>query len=1699
MSDVVPTEARLGPEITRRPEAPATREQVVRAFNRAYTELTNAPDTTLSPQEQWAKNAIKAAKEKTIDQDQNTFTNRFTNPETGQIYIQAEGIPVEELLWFLQKKIESLPTDSAERTELIEAGHVLYTNSQQFVDLPHRTEEPRHIERIRQEAYFISKDQRATGDMVMDWYKAINTLNRRRELVLPRETPGQDTPPPETRPGNTLPPAPIAEEGEENRTQTPPGGAPIRDEAETNQEDAQADANENPQPETVNAIRQEHIVTIARREEDIQKRAREVAEEQLREEMRRGSAFNPLNWPRKIGLRIMEEHYRQRFITRAERAMLQHNNAYLDIDVVHNVIRDANRTRAEELAAGKATVAQIKSGELIQGQQVVEAQGEFKTMILNDVIRPIIDGRITTEAQIQDLLRDFIRNNENNPQVQDQLRAIFGRDVSQYGRLAEYFASDLLETAELIKQDVAANRFTLDQLDQHVKIQLANTHWAADTQANFSTADRFIAWAESRRLTGLLVNPATVGAAFALGTFAFVKTTTSLSRAVGMTALPSLAAGPVGAPVLAGALAGGTFAALRRNRDLKIDMAAHRIERAYNMEIPPHGAPRREALEDFAYNTASVDDLIQGHGVELRSGTPRRSMHELLTSDLSNLNNRADLISRMTEIKTRLDFSACERVDLVTFRGRENVEQGRLALIQQIVEARRALRTAGIDEQDVAAMENNFTGEWNQRFTANRQQQDHQFALYRLRNAVGSGVFAGTVGVGGGLLGQEAFAQIGRHVPGVSEIPVLGALFGKKETAIEGALHKVGIHLPGEYQPPVEKVAGVGTGLNQGVLKQLYEKPGNLKLPNGMTLAVDGATHHASFLDAQGNTITAPPFDITKNGAVVVSGDGSTIPDSIKQLMDTWEQKPVAEPTYNLYNHIKDAVTAGQHEGFAHGNVEVDMNSGPDGQMSMRVLRELGNPDTGVHVHGFAHMDANGNPVIDLNHSYNGNTKFSDADWQFLHDEMNKNGWNITEETVPGSETVEIVKKPVLGPEGEWAKHTTEVKREWYAYNTPYSERNELMQYSMDKHGTSVTLDMSKMGISEQAGLSPSRIDVQEVIRNHQAVWAMSLPGQEAHPILISDGADGVWDGKLTLDPNDTDPTHVIQTPNGPMQLGEFAKILLNQDKLAKLPDGDIATEYYTNIKGENRLDVWQLNGGEQGRFGLISAGTVAEQNGQPVFKSFATIRGAGETPDTIGKPEPRTTPPYTIEHVIPPPAIEFIPPPAPPLPEVYDSPIIPIPFAPRHPLEPLRRPETPYYLERGFAPGTRLRDILRRGNGSTSSGSLPNYGYVPGTLDVNSPEATIALRETHEALTNTDSVYIVIDGAIGDAVISTAYFRAIEDALRKMGKNTPITLVVNDQQGTLYDSLASANVHILKTPRGTGVATIKSALASSSANNPLIIDFGSYTDANPEITQTTMGGKTITQLSNLLAPAIQLYNNDTDARRRYSHFVEELFSLSKDSLSPTKAQPFIRLPLDEDRIYQRVARENGIDITNTKQIGLVIEASQPGKRYSLKKWAQVLATINREHPGYQFNVIFNSATDPARGGYTRADIERELNATGVLGQSHIIDGNGKDLTDQAVLLNHQELVLSNDTGLAHIAGALEYGPNIVTAFMPGRFMPVNWISSAKQTAVTIPPGKTSALPPTIDPSHDQETDENRKLINLIEPDDIMQKVRTVL
>lgn len=255
----------------------------------------------------------------------------------------------------------------------------------------------------------------------------------------------------------------------------------------------------------------------------------------------------------------------------------------------------------------------------------------------------------------------------------------------------------------------------------------------------------------------------------------------------------------------------------------------------------------------------------------------------------------------------------------------------------------------------------------------------------------------------------------------------------------------------------------------------------------------------------------------------------------------------------------------------------------------------------------------------------------------------------------------ETIRTEVLGPDGTWTKEATNVDhREWYSYDQPESQGNELRFYT-HKEGDAVILDMTDMKLGYQQGLNPNPIDVQEVIKTHEAGWYFTTANAQQDGLFISDGADGVWDGKLRLDLNANSDLRIDPIDPNSMSLAEASKIILNEQALQKYPDGDIATELYA------RQDVFNL--GQDGKYGFIEAGRMQARPEGNVLQSFATIRGLGPAPESIETTVFRFDTPPVIGHV---PTVEIIPP------GEREIPIIPFPFSPRHPLEPLAPPVVP-------------------------------------------------------------------------------------------------------------------------------------------------------------------------------------------------------------------------------------------------------------------------------------------------------------------------------------------------------------------------------------------------------------------------------------
>ncbi len=1288
-AEIAETAAR---ETRRRSERRDTREDVRQAFESAWSKFDAVPDAKLSEDERRDRRAIRGGKERTLDQGKDKFPNTFSNSLTAETFTTQEAIPVEGLIDWLRKEVQSGSLAPGEAAKYKKEISILLRHSRKYYRSAARSAPTQRHGRLEQEAYYLSQEPaRAQMSLQENYYQAEQLLSRRRELIMPRAVVAEAvTPSPDQAPAtqdnlpsvdtysnttaaayvaaNTInsgaipidpedpgpqpslsvihhghpatipPPAVLA-----SSTETPPVHTPIivrpEDVATT---DVGPDG---PAPTPVSLERVRRDFVIARRDVDLRKRATELAETQLRDEIRRGAWYDIRHWPRKIALRVAEEHYRQRLIERGYRAMLENNNAYLDMDVFHGVIRDANARRAEERAAGQAKITQIRTGERFEGQQVEEAQGALRTALMNNVIRRVVDGTITTEAQAQDALRTLVQDFQRDNPGDLQFQAVFGRDATQYGRLAEYFATDLLETGQMVKEDLAAHRYALEQLDEVISIKLANVSWAAETQANFNAVDRFVAWTQRTRLipgqdrlmVSHVVNPAVAGALASAVTFLGFKAAGTAASTAGRFLPPGI-----------GTLLGGSLAAVRRNYDLKVDRAAHQIERTYNMQIPT-GARRREVLERFSYNTASVNELINGGGREVLGGGPRRSVAELIAADLSNQPNRDAVIRRITEIRTRLDFSARNRVDLVTFESREQVEQGRLQLVQAIIQSRRALEAAGMTQAQIAARANEFNGGtagnigWEQVFTQNREEQDRSFRNYRVKQAIGAGLFGGAVGLAGGLLVQEGIA--------------LGA-------------RGVGINVA---TTPLEQAANFVTGhrTNAPSAEVLQEA---FKAPHGQALETFISDQHKLTVVPAGHAVPGRLPDV-----FITDSNNAVLPNMPKLHLEA-----------NGHIIADGALPPGVQQELEAAHYDIKL--GPETVDALHPTHvDLSLGSSNVEIPVGTHWERDGN-FWDLVSDH----KNPDGSWKVLLDNaslapdgrvsfigVGQPGLVDIQESsvvIPGGPN----KVDVLGPNGLLTPHVTSVEHvEGYGYDLPGSQLNELRLETF-KDGDAIILSMKNMykDLSIDKDLIPPEYNVEKLYQAGKTYFAFHFA--DGNPRINKEWVMVFADtnGELRLDPNDT--KNMVTFADGTkMPVSEFAKAVYDEQKLAALhpADGNVATELNAKTNPDY-FNVWKLGGTKGDQFGLISAGTYVVNDpatGEDTWKSFATIRGAGATTgiETPGGPttifETKILP---IER-----SAEIIPP--------SEIPLIPIPFAPRHPLERLAPPidrSTPYGYEYAYS-----------------------------------------------------------------------------------------------------------------------------------------------------------------------------------------------------------------------------------------------------------------------------------------------------------------------------------------------------------------------------------------------------------------------------
>ncbi len=245
---------------------------------------------------------------------------------------------------------------------------------------------------------------------------------------------------------------------------------------------------------------------------------------------------------------------------------------------------------------------------------------------------------------------------------------------------AELYSSSLYEVAESmrIKKDHVGGMEAINAQLEAMQVRLgmgvmgeATALEPTDVQKGTEMVQSTITWLEKKGIVGpFLLNEATVssGVAVALSLAILPKTAiSSLSR------IPGGFIGFVG-----GAAVGAVFGGLREYRMLEREYLTHLREREAGLTFSPD-AKRRAWMERFFVGQRSADDLITA----------------------MNSDDVQTKLANLADAKARKALSAQEhqrnaqRVGLIQFSGRENIETQRTALDLTIAQAEKDLLASG--------------------------------------------------------------------------------------------------------------------------------------------------------------------------------------------------------------------------------------------------------------------------------------------------------------------------------------------------------------------------------------------------------------------------------------------------------------------------------------------------------------------------------------------------------------------------------------------------------------------------------------------------------------------------------------------------------------------------------------------------------------------------------------------------------------------------------------------------------------------------------------------------------------------------------------------------------------------------------------------------------------------------------------------
>jgi hypothetical protein len=359
------------------------------------------------------------------------------------------------------------------------------------------------------------------------------------------------------------------------------------------------------------------------------------------------------------------------------------------------------------------------------------------------------------------------------------------------------------------------------------------------------------------------------------------------------------------------------------------------------------------------------------------------------------------------------------------------------------------------------------------------------------------------------------------------------------------------------------------------------------------------------------------------------------------------------------------------------------------------------------------------------------------------------------------------------------------------------------------------------------------------------------------------------------------------------------------------------------------------------------------------------------------------------------------------------------------------------------------------------------------------SPDKRGVLRLAQHALKQADTVIICLggrSGRLGECIVGTALLEGILLALRFVGKaGTAIRVIIDTGALELFDERLYQEhywpqIQVSGAPVGQTLSRAEALIQQSAARKSLVVDLHGAHDGMPylRIEKRALARSsgsldrdacTVTTLGRLFRVGVRSYAQ-RGRHRRYADFIEDVFDFPTGVIDGLLAQPRIWLSAADEARYGALAGEFRLR-RSALQVVCFFQSIVLAKCYG--RWREALTMmcqqVARRFPDQQIDFLVACGPDEDLPiGVKLADVADEfIDFTGDNRNVRTSVRATPSLRDLAIVVRHAALVLSNDTGPGHLAGALRI-PAIVP-YLPGQvYSKAVWASTPWHHGVTLEP-----------------------------------------